>query len=86
MNIKPPVPTLVELKAMEETGKRNGILVLGMSRHWISAWGLSREDCQSVPVCPLCLALDLTLKIHVYWVHDTGGQEGRGMLPLADTC
>lgn len=44
MNIKPPVPTLVELKAMEETGTRNGILVLGMSRHWIDLLNINNNN------------------------------------------
>lgn len=50
----------MELKVVEQMSKRNGTLVLRVSGHWVSAQGLSWEECQGVPVYPLCPALDLT--------------------------
>lgn len=63
---------------------RNGILVLRVSGHWVSSWGLSWEACQDLAVSPvpsIRLGHDTQL---VKYTHAIGGQGGRGM--EADTC
>ena len=61
MNITHPprVPALMELKAMEELSKRNGILVLRVSGHWPSLRDLPRKIARRACVSPMpSLGLD----------------------------
>ena len=55
----PPVPALLELKAMEEMSKRNGILVLRVSGHWPSLRDLPGKIARHACVSPMpSLGLD----------------------------